>query len=156
MTMVLLLALLASPSDTLTPDKRAHHALGYDEARHRVLLTGGSTPLEGGRRFVFFNDLWAFDGAGWKQLPSSGSLLSGSRLAFDRARKRVVSFGGYDGRSLPDLRVLEGDRWRTIGQLTEMPAAEPGQRRHLGARGRDLDPRAGRRSPGSAGARDGV
>jgi hypothetical protein len=120
------LSVFATPADTLTPHRRAHHALGYDEAGRRVLLTGGSTPIDGGQRFVFFDDLWAFDGSGWKQLGSSGKKSSGSRLAFDRVAKRMVSFGGYDGRSLGDLRALEGDTWRDIGQHTEMPAAEPG------------------------------
>lgn len=119
------LSAFATTADTLAP-RRAHHALGYDEVAHRVLLTGGSTPIDGGQRFVFFDDLWAFDGSGWKQLASSGKKSSGGRLAFDRAAKRMVSFGGYDGHSLGDVRVLEGDTWRTIGQHTEMPAAEPG------------------------------
>jgi hypothetical protein len=114
------------PRDTLAPPRRAHHALAYDETGRRVLLTGGSTPHDGGQRFEVFNDLWAFDGTRWTQLPSSGAKSSGSRLAWDRKRNLMVSFGGHDGRALPDLRVLEGNTWRTIGQHIEMPAAEPG------------------------------
>jgi len=113
-------------SDTLAPPRRAHHALVYDEVNRRVLLTGGSTPVDSGRRFVFFNDLWSFDGARWQELPPSGTRSSGMRLVAD-ASKRILSFGGYDGsRSLGDLRALEAGTWRTIAQDSAAPAAEAG------------------------------
>jgi hypothetical protein len=38
----------------------------------------------------------------------------------------VLSFGGYNGQSLADLRALEPAGWRTLGTLVAMPAAEPG------------------------------
>ena len=60
------LALVAgSPVREGTPPARAHHALAYDPATRRVMLTGGSTPRDSGRAFEFFNDLWAFDGRRW-------------------------------------------------------------------------------------------
>jgi hypothetical protein len=124
-------ASLCAPSlvvaQSAAPHVRAHHSLAYDEARQRVILTGGSTPLDGGRNFRFFNDLWEFDGARWSALPSSGANLSGTRLAYDAKGKRIVSFGGYTGTaSIGDLRVLENNTWRTIGQHPEISAAEPG------------------------------
>lgn len=113
--------------DTLGPPRRAHHGMIYDEAGRRVLLTGGSTPLEGGRRFEFFNDLWAFDGTRWTPLAPSGGKWSGSGLAYDTRQKRVLAYGGYDGRgSLSALRFLEGDTWRTLAPHPELAAAEPG------------------------------
>lgn len=109
------------------PPKRAHHALVYDDARERVLLTGGSSPFEGGECCAFFNDLWAFDGSRWVALPASGPQMSGMRLAFDSHTRKVVSFGGYSrGQSMSDLRVLDGDVWTTVGQHEGMAAAEPG------------------------------
>jgi hypothetical protein len=63
---------VASAQQPDAPPRRAHHAVIYDEGRQRVLLTGGSTPLEGGQRFEFFNDLWEFDGIRWSPLPPSG------------------------------------------------------------------------------------
>ena len=109
------------------PPRRAHHALGYDDATQRVLLTGGSTPLDGGQRYEFFNDLWAFDGTRWTSLGTSGERMSGSRLAFDTRRNRMISFGGFFGTSsMGVLRVLDSLSWRTIGDHTAMPAAEPG------------------------------
>jgi hypothetical protein len=108
------------------PPKRAHHALVYDEARQRVLMTGGSTPTNNGQNFVFFNDLWEFDGVRWVALPPSGEKISGIALAFDTKNKRVVSFGGYNGSSIADVRALENNSWKILGKNAEMAAAEPG------------------------------
>jgi hypothetical protein len=82
--------------------------------------------VDSGRRFTFYNDLWAFDGSTWQPLGESGEKISGVRLAWDAARRRVVSFGGYSGRPRGELRVLEGDRWGTPSPLAAMPVAEPG------------------------------
>lgn len=98
----------------------------YDEAGHRILLTGGSTPLDGGNRFEFFNDLWAFDGARWTPLAPTGGKWSGSALAYDSRERRILAYGGYDGAPLKALRVLEGDTWRTLSPHPELAAAEPG------------------------------
>lgn len=123
---VLLLGVSTMAAQT-TPPRRAHHALAYDANRQRVLLTGGSTPTDGGRNFTFFNDLWEFDGTRWSALPSSGERLSGMRLAFDSKLGRLFSFGGFQGSgSVADLRVLEDNAWQTLGRHPAMAAAEPG------------------------------
>ena len=109
-----------------TPGPRAHHALVYDEAGRRVLLTAGSTPLNGGQSFTFYNDLWAFDGTRWTLLAETGERVSGVRLASDTARGRILSFGGYNGRSMGQLRALTGTEWQVLGTLAELPVAEPG------------------------------
>jgi hypothetical protein len=110
-----------------TPHRRAHHAMVYDQANRVVLLSGGRTPLEAGRRFRFFNDVWAFDGTRWRFVDTSGAELSGFRLAFDADKNRVVSFGGFLGRAgVGDLRVLDAGRWRTLGTHPELTASEPG------------------------------
>lgn len=107
------------------PPKRAHHAMVYDDARHIVLLTTGSTPLDGGQRFQFFNDQWAFDKSGWRPLAESGERISGIGITYDGKRRHVISFGGYNGQSLSDLRQLDGDQWRVLARHPEA-AAEPG------------------------------
>lgn len=112
--------------DRIAPPARAHHALAYDPVRHRVLLTAGSTPRDSGRSFEFFNDLWAFDGRRWAELPASGVRMSGTTLAFDTHRGRMLSWGGYDGSARGDLRVLEANGWRTVGSYDDMRVAEPG------------------------------
>jgi hypothetical protein len=122
---------LIAPAATLSaqelPPKRAHHAIVYDDANSRVLVTGGSSPYENGNCCAMFNDLWAFDGTRWTALPASADAMSGMRLAYDSRTNRVVSFGGWNaGRSLPDTRVLGRDAWTALAPLTEMPASEPG------------------------------
>jgi len=109
------------------PPARAHHSLAYDPERQRVVLTGGSTPRDSGRSFVFFDDLWEFDGSRWRALPSSGRRVSGVGLAFDSRAKRLTSFGGYsDGAAIAEMRILVGNAWETVGQHPEVRAAEPG------------------------------
>ncbi len=113
-------------TDSEAPPRRAHHSMAYDGARQRVILTGGSTPIDGGRNFEFFNDLWSFDGTRWTKVAETGRKMSGSQLAYDTGKGRLVSFGGYAGASLDDVRALVGAEWQTIAHHTAMPAAEPG------------------------------
>ncbi len=110
-----------------SPPRRAHHALVYDEANARVLLSGGSTP-NGGQCCTFFNDLWSFDGKEWTELPSSGPMMSGMRLVWDSRAKQVVSFGGFshDNQPMSDLRVLRAGAWTTHGPNGPVPSAEGG------------------------------
>jgi hypothetical protein len=111
----------------VAPPLRGHHALVYDEANKTVLLTAGSTPVDGGSSFTFYNDCWSFSGKEWKSLGQSGDERSGIGLAYDSKRKKIFSFGGFrNNQSLSDLRMLEGNTWKTIADLPEMKAAEPG------------------------------
>ena len=120
-------ALSTARTQFVAPPKRAHHELVYDRQRQRVLLTGGNLPIADGKSYTSFNDLWAFDGIRWEALPSSGLEVWGMRLAFDSRRGRVLSFGGISNRrAISDVRVLEKDAWTTLGQHSDMPAAEAG------------------------------
>ena len=124
-TITILSATIAG-AQTTTPGRRAHHSLVYDEANRRVLLWGGSTPIDGGRTGTLFNDSWGFDGQRWTMIGATGEKRSGAQLTYDTKRNRVVSFGGYNPSSLPDLRVFDGKDWLTINQHPELRAAEPG------------------------------
>jgi len=109
------------------PPKRAHHELIYDEARKTILLTCGSTPLDGGNSFDVYNDLWSFNGKSWKKLGNAGDQRSGIRMAFDTKRNKLYSFGGFrDNKCLGDLRVMENGNWKTIATDPMMRASEPG------------------------------
>ena len=121
-----LAVLLASVLAGETPPRRAHHALAFDESRGLVILTAGSTPLDGGQRFQLFNDMWGFDGRAWVKLAETGEKLSGIGLAYDAKRRRLLSFGGFDGRSRDILRAFDGESWTKLGRLPAMTAAEPG------------------------------
>src|SRR5262245_57958893 len=78
------------------PPKRAHHAVVYDSAAKRGLMMGGSTPTDGGRSSVTFDDMWAFNGARWRRVPVEGERLSSMRVVFDPDRRWLLSLGGYD------------------------------------------------------------
>ena len=109
------------------PPARAHHAMIYDPDGARVLLVGGSTPVDGGKRFLFFNDLWSFDGKTWQQLQSSDSHRSGIALARSAGKGRILSFGGYSGAApFDDVRELDGGMWRVVGRNPAFAAAEAG------------------------------
>lgn len=129
----LLFVLLYSPllgqnnAGSLYPPKRAHHHLVYDEANRLILMTGGSTPLDEGKSGMMFNDIWSYDGKGWKSLGTAGDKRSGMALAYDSKRKKLYSFGGWsDGNSLAELRVMENGDWVTLSNHSEMKASEPG------------------------------
>jgi hypothetical protein len=114
-------------TDNEIPGKRAHHALIYDEATKMVILTGGSTPLDGGRSFVFYNDIWQFNGSSWKSLGNIGDKRSGIGLSYDSKLSKVISFGGFSGNnSLSQLSVFENSDWKTLSDVPEMAVAEGG------------------------------
>ncbi len=118
----------AAHGQSAAPPARAHHALVYDASRQVVLLSGGSTPRDGGRRFVFFGDLWAYDGTAWRLLPQADAPMSGFGLVFDPSRARVLSFGGFtpDNRTSGALRALADTSWQRLSELAARPLAEPG------------------------------
>ena len=86
-----------SSNEAAVPPKRAHHQLVYDEAGKTVMMTGGSTPLNGGQSFNFFNDLWTYNGKNWKQVGKAGDERSGIALAYDTKRNKIFSYGGFTG-----------------------------------------------------------
>jgi hypothetical protein len=109
------------------PAKRAHHELIYDEKNNRVMLFGGSSPLEGGKTIPFFNDVWSYKDKTWKKIGHIGDERSGMKMAYHTRQQKIYSFGGYyNNHSLDDLRVFEKGQWKTINKLPEMKAAEPG------------------------------
>lgn len=124
---------LDAPFNGSTPYKRAHHEMVYDEANKSVLLIGGSTPLNGGQSFKFFNDIWRYNRNGWSKIGNAGDERSGIRLAYDTKRNKLYSFGGFTGnnQSSGQLRVYEnGDPiaigWKVLSDAADMKAAESG------------------------------
>jgi dienelactone hydrolase len=109
------------------PHRRAHHELVYDEVNNTVIMTAGSTPLNGGNSFEVFNDIWSFDGKAWKLSGTAGDKRSGIRMAYDTRRNKLFSFGGWsNGNSLAELRVFENGDWKILSNIPEMKASEPG------------------------------
>jgi hypothetical protein len=124
----ILSAFLFSYAQENIPGKRAHHALVFDEGLQKVILTGGSTPLNGGSSFLFYDDVWSFDGATWKKEATTGDQRSGVTLAYDSKTKTILSMGGFSNRNttLGDLRQWNGTSWTTLKDVPEMAAAEGG------------------------------
>jgi tetratricopeptide (TPR) repeat protein len=117
---------LENPVAENTPQVRAHHELIYDEQNKAVMLTGGSTPLNGGQSFKTFNDVWHFKNSTWTKIGDAGDERSGMRMAYDSKRKKIYSLGGYTGQSRSEFRVLENNDWKIISAIPEMTASEPG------------------------------
>lgn len=109
------------------PSKRAHHELVYDDAAKSIVMTAGSTPLDGGSTFAFFNDIWRFNGNEWKPSGMAGDKRSGIKLAYDLKSDKLYSFGGYSNNSSSaELRVMESGEWKVLSDYPEMKAAESG------------------------------
>lgn len=98
-------------SSLASPLRRWAHTMVYDDARQKMVLFGGFSPvyLSGSQ----MNDTWEYDGSDWTQVTPTH--VPGPReqhgMAYDSARKRVVMFGGVGG-SAGD------DTWEYIGELT--------------------------------------
>src|SRR5690349_15168654 len=116
----LAVSIALTPALPPSPHPRGHHTVFYDESRQRVMVAGG-TWNDSRRNYELLNDLWAFDGTSWTELPASGAKMSGHRIAVD-AQQRVHSFGGFlgDNNIIGELRVLEGDRWRRVNTHPSM------------------------------------
>ena len=126
-------SVFVSAQQNILPPVRAHHSLVYDEQAKAILLTGGSTPLNGGSSFKFYNDLWHFDGSKWISKGNAGDERSSMALAYDTKRKKLYSLGGYttDGRSRSEFRVFENNNpiaigWKNLAEIPGIIAAEPG------------------------------
>jgi hypothetical protein len=125
---IILLTCIVRPSPAQElPGKRAHHALIYDEGQGKVILTGGSTPMNGGSSFVFYDDFWSFDGKSWIREKLVGDKRSGVSLAYDSKRKKIYSLGGFmNNISLSDLRQAKEKEWVSLGTISEPGMTEGG------------------------------
>jgi hypothetical protein len=99
---------------------------GYDAARHRLLVFGGSDELGS-----FRNDTWALDLGPvprWTPVATQGALPPARywhATAWDDTHDRLVAFGGYDGNATQPL----ADLWTLSfgsGTPTWTPITPPG------------------------------
>ncbi len=113
------------------PTLRAKHALAYDERRGRTVLFGGAQNIFGGG----FDDNWESTGTVWTQaaVATRPPARDNHALAYDRARGRVVLFGGEVCPLFQSCSLL-GDTWEWDGthwqQLALAPALAPAARSH--------------------------
>jgi hypothetical protein len=108
---------------TISPLPRFEHAMAYDGGRKVTLLFGGGD----GNGVGFGNplgDTWQWDGTIWSQLTpaTSASARVGHRMVYQRARDRVLLFGGlYYDASTSTYRPI-GDTWEWDGTLWALQA----------------------------------
>jgi hypothetical protein len=97
--------ILAAPPNPI-PAERPGAAMAYDEARHRVVLFGGTVGLSPPTPNA---ETWLWDGTRWTEAPAGPAPdpRSGHAMAYDAERGQVVLFGGCCG---PNYAVF-GDTW---------------------------------------------
>ena len=117
------------------PSERSGYAMAYDEEHKVTILFGGvhndpfdplGAPLQ--------NDTWIWDGTIWTKNPVgvAPSQRTSHRMVFDRARKKIVLFGGCVG-SHTSTCVLSNDVWTWDGSVWEQLATigSPSARREF-------------------------
>jgi hypothetical protein len=83
----------------------------FDEGRGRVVIVGGYSAGAASA------ETWEWDGAAWTRVMAAGpSPRDEPRMVYDRARKRIVLFGGDRGREEPatDTWSWDGATWRRL------------------------------------------
>jgi len=82
-----------SQFDIPGPPPRAEAVLIFDVKRRRAVLFGRHTSTETGRHWL--GDTWQWDGTRWQAVDVKGpSPRNGAAAVYDRARERMVLFGG--------------------------------------------------------------
>jgi Galactose oxidase, central domain len=116
------------------PGGRSAHAMVYDSNRQRVLLFGGraeATQLRG--KFTLLNDTWQWKNGNWQQLETGNSpgVREHPDMAYDRARDRVILFGGYryaaDGKTIEplyDTWEFDGNTWSEVQSAANGPQVD--------------------------------
>ena len=105
-----------------SPQARTGHVMV--RAGSRVLLFGGLAAVGG----IRLNDLWEWNGSTWTQLDAGPPpSRTGYAAAFDKARDRVVIFGG---RSTCGGGTIFSDTWEWTGSgwLQRFPSVSPSPR----------------------------
>jgi hypothetical protein len=88
--------------------------MGYDAARHRVVLFGG-----GAHGTDLFGDTWEWDGSAWSLVSSDGpSPRYAHAMAYDSARQRIILFGGSAiTRFNHDTWAWDGASWTEVATV---------------------------------------
>jgi hypothetical protein len=126
-------------SPPTSPPARSSHAMVYDSARKRVVLFGG---WNADPRPLPLADTWEWDGNTWieRTPPATPPARGNHAMAYDRARGRVVLFGGYDlygsDQVLADTWEWDGSTWKKRISVTSPPGRADQAMAYDSARGR--------------------
>ena len=108
------------------PARRAYATAVYDSLNDRAVIFGGADSVQANSGPVsLVSDAWVLPFSGgpfvWTELTPTGvppSARAGSPAIYDRARQRMVLFGGYDGNPLADAFTLSlgvSPAWAPLG-----------------------------------------
>ncbi|GEM_PF-6948317 len=118
----------SAPLPAMAPQARNGHAMVYDSARQRVVLTGGIYCSDGVSMFPCA-DTWEFDGELWTRVVVPLGYTPGRwrhGMAYDAARGVVVMFGGTNNtytEIYDDTWEFDGNSW-----TKKTPANKPSAR----------------------------
>jgi hypothetical protein len=105
------------------PAPRFPGSMVYDPLRQQVLLYSGHFASLSGEA-LSFDDLWAWDGSAWSQLPVQG-ITPGHRthtpMVFDPQTNNLLLFGGGADLFQNDIWAWDGEGWTEI-PTSNMPA----------------------------------
>jgi hypothetical protein len=98
------------------PELRIWHRMVYDVARKQIVMFGGLQPPFQSR--IPSNKTWLFTGTGWREITDIEAPPARyfHAMVYDRARERVVLYGGLDeaGDVLEDTWEWDGEAWTEI------------------------------------------
>jgi cysteine-rich repeat protein len=120
-----------------SPTRRYGHAMAYDASRRKVVLFGGSANNGAGP----INETWEWDGTTWTQIfsPASGvEGRAGHAMVYDAGRRRVILFGGRQGRgdAKSDTWEWDGVSWTQLSTINDPPPRYRHRIAYDAARGR--------------------
>jgi hypothetical protein len=102
---------------TTGPSPRYLSAVVYDATRQRVVLHGGQSGVF--PNITVLSDTWEWDGTTWTQKATTGpSPRVHQTMAYDRARGRVILYGGFNSatqQELGDIWEWDGTSWQRSG-----------------------------------------
>ncbi len=104
----------------ISPPARLSASMAFDEAHARTVLFGGSVGDFGNR----MGDTWVWDGDSWTQLfpDNAPPERYWHSMAYDRARSRVVLFGGMSLELVQDTWEWDGRDWTEVTSAMVPPS----------------------------------
>ena len=113
------------PSTGTLPARRSYASAVFDSLNDRAVVFAGADSVNDDGPVGLVSDLWVLPFSGgplvWTQLTPTGtppSPRAGGAVIYDRARQRMVLFGGYDGTALNDgftLSLGGSPAWAPLG-----------------------------------------